>query len=88
MFFYFPFRSFAHLNIVGTLRSAGDALFCMLVDVAALWVISIPMTFIFGIVMHLSVETTYFISQIDQFVKTTLILIRMRKNNWIKDLVN
>ncbi|MBQ4110154.1 MAG: MATE family efflux transporter [Clostridia bacterium] len=88
MFFFFPLRSFAHLNIVGTLRSGGDAIFCVFADVASLWIIAVPFTFIFGILLEQSVEVTYFVSQVEQFIKITAILVRMRKNTWIKDLVN
>jgi len=88
MLFFIPFRAVAHVNIVGALRAGGDVMFCLLSDVIPLWCVGIPFALIAGLWLGLPMEWVYALSQGEIVVKAVLVLLRIRKNNWIKDLVN
>lgn len=85
---YTPVRAYNHVNIVGTLRYGGDVLFCLISDAASIWIVGALGAYLAGIVFGLDMIFVYIISQFEEIVKATIIYLRMRKRNWIKDLVN
>jgi len=85
---YTPIRAFNHVNIVGSLRYGGDTMFCLISDSLCIWIIGVIGAYLTGIEFGLSMVPVYIISQAEEAVKGVLIFLRMRKKNWIKDLVN
>lgn len=85
---YIPFRAFNHLHIVGSLRNGGDVIYCFICDVGALWGAGVLGAYITGELFKLPMLYVYIVSQGEEIVKATMIYLRLRKRNWIKDLVN
>ncbi len=88
MAIYTPIRAFNHVNIVGSLRCGGDVVFCLLADTGAIWTFGVLAAYLSGITFSLPMVLVYIISQSEEAVKATMIYLRMKKKNWIKDLVN
>lgn len=66
----------------------GDVLYCLISDVAALWLVGVLGAYLSGLVFGLPIIPVYIISQAEEIVKFILIGVRVIKRNWIKDLVN
>ncbi|MBE7021056.1 MAG: MATE family efflux transporter [Ruminococcaceae bacterium] len=82
-----PVSAFNYLNICGSLRSGGDSLFCLLTDSVTIWTVGVFGSLI-GANIGLPVIAVYIISRTEELVKGTVVLIRIIKKKWIKDLVN
>lgn len=80
-------QSYNHTNIVGTLRSGGDTRFCLKIDLAGVWLISLPLLVIFGLILKLPIEITYLTLIVEQLVKAVLISRRLKNGTWISNLV-
>ncbi|MBP3337903.1 MAG: MATE family efflux transporter [Lachnospiraceae bacterium] len=68
----------------GVLRGGGDTKMLMLADNIFLWVASIPLGIIAGLVLHLPAFWIYFCLKIDQVLKAFWCVIRLRSGKWIK----
>lgn len=88
MAIYIPVRAFNTVNIVGTLRSGGDVVYCLVSDIGCIWTIGVLGSYLTGIVFSLPILLVYIISQGEEAVKSIFIYKRLSKRNWIKDLVN
>ncbi|WP_455042677.1 MATE family efflux transporter [Leptotrichia buccalis] len=74
--------------LVGILRSGGDTLWTMFVDLIPLWFIAIPITFFAGLYLGLPVAFVYLISCSDEVIKIIPCLKRLKSKKWINNLVN
>ncbi len=70
----------------GTLRGGGDTKFLMVFDIIFLWLCSIPLGALAGLVWHWSGFWTYMMLKIDQFLKCIICLFRLRSGKWIKKI--
>lgn len=70
----------------GVLRGGGDTKMLMLADNVFLWVASIPLGVLAGLVFHLPAFWVYFALKIDQVLKTIWCLIRLKSGKWIKKI--
>lgn len=70
----------------GVLRGGGDTKILMLADNVFLWVASIPLGIIAGLVLHLPAFWIYFFLKIDQVLKAIWCVIRLRSGKWIKKI--
>ncbi|MBE6937742.1 MAG: MATE family efflux transporter [Ruminococcaceae bacterium] len=68
----------------GVLRGGGDTKMLMLADNIFLWVASIPLGALAGLVFHLPAFWIYFALKIDQVLKAVWCVIRLRSGKWIK----
>ena len=82
-----PVSAFNYLNICGSLRSGGDALFCLLTDSLTIWTVGVLGSMV-AADSGLGVILVYIVSRCEELVKGTVVLIRILKKKWIKDLVN
>ncbi len=82
-----PVSAFNYLNICGSLRSGGDALFCLLTDSLTIWTVGVLGSMV-AADLGLGVILVYIVSRCEELVKGTVVLIRILKKKWIKDLVN
>ena len=80
-------RAFNAVNIVGVLRAGGDAVFSMLLDGGAVWVIGIPMAFLGGLVLKLPLPFVFLMIQMEELAKVVLGMARFRSRKWINSLV-
>ncbi len=70
----------------GVLRGGGDTKVLMVADNIFLWVASIPLGVIAGLVLHLPAFWIYFFLKIDQVLKAFWCVIRLRSGKWIKKI--
>lgn len=70
----------------GVLRGGGDTKVLMLADNIFLWVASIPLGILAGLVLHLPAFWIYFALKIDQVLKAVWCVIRLRSGKWIKKI--
>ncbi len=68
----------------GVLRGGGDTRFLMVADILFLWVVSIPLGALAGLVWHLPAFWIYFFLKLDQFIKAFWCIFRLRSGKWIK----
>lgn len=70
----------------GVLRGGGDTKVLMLADNIFLWVASVPLGIIAGLVLHLPAFWIYFFLKIDQVLKAVWCVIRLKSGKWIKKI--
>ncbi len=81
-----PLRNFNSVNIIGVLRGGGDVRVATLIDVSPLWVCAIPYAILCGVVLRTSVFWVYLAFGVEQVVKFTLGVWRLRSGKWVRDL--
>lgn len=82
--FIVVFQSMNSILTKGVLRGGGDTKFLMLADILFLWILSLPLGFMAGLVWHLPAYWIYFFLKIDQIVKAIWCIFRLRSGKWIK----
>ena len=70
----------------GVLRGGGDTKILMVADNIFLWVASIPLGLLAGLVLHLPAFWIYFFLKVDQVLKAVWCVIRLRSGKWIKKI--
>ncbi len=70
----------------GVLRGGGDTKILMVADNIFLWVASIPLGILAGLVLHLPAFWIYFFLKVDQVLKAVWCVIRLRSGKWIKKI--
>ena len=70
----------------GVLRGGGDTKILMVADNIFLWVASIPLGILAGLVFHLPAFWIYFFLKVDQVLKAVWCVIRLRSGKWIKKI--
>lgn len=81
-----PFRAFTATNIVGVLRGGGDVRAAMYIDLIPLWLISIPLSALFGLGLQWGIFWVYVGIESEQFLKFFWGLHRFRSRAWINDV--
>ncbi|MBR2264018.1 MAG: MATE family efflux transporter [Firmicutes bacterium] len=70
----------------GVLRGGGDTKVLMVADNVFLWVASLPLGILAGLILHLPAFWIYFFLKIDQVLKAIWCVIRLRSGKWIKKI--
>ncbi len=70
----------------GVLRGGGDTRFLMVADIIFLWVVSIPMGALAGLVWHLPPFWIYMFLRVDHIIKAIWCVFRLRSMKWIKKI--
>lgn len=78
------FMSAGHILTKGVLRAGGDTAFLMVGDILFLWVASIPLGCLAGIVWHLPPFAVYFCLRIDLILKCILCTWKLYTGKWMK----
>lgn len=78
------FQSMNSILTKGVLRGGGDTKFLMAADILFLWVLSVPLGALAGLVWHMDAFWIYFFLKIDQIVKSVWCIFRLKSNKWIK----
>ncbi len=79
-------RAFNCVNVVGVLRSGGDTVFTMLLDVGSIWCIGVPVVGLAALVFRWPVETVFLCTAVEELPKIIIGLKRMLSKKWINDL--
>lgn len=80
------FQSMNSILTKGVLRGGGDTKFLMLADILFLWVASIPLGMLAGLVLHLPAFWIYFFMKIDQIIKCVWCVFRLQSGKWMKKI--
>lgn len=80
------FRAFNTINIVGVLRSGGDTVFSLILDVGCLWCVSVPAVGIAALVLHWPLEYVYLCTLLEEAVKMLIGIPHFKKKQWMNVL--
>ena len=80
------FQSMNSILTKGVLRAGGDTKFLMMGDILFLWVASIPLGALAGLVFHWSSFWIYTLLKIDQIIKCVWCYFRLRSGKWLKKI--
>lgn len=78
------FQSMNSILTKGVLRAGGDTRFLMAGDILFLWVASIPLGALAGLVFHWSSFWVYTMLKIDQIIKCVWCYFRLKSRKWMK----
>ena len=84
--FILVFQSTNSVVTKGVLRGGGDTKFLMLADVLFLWVASVPLGILAGLVLKLPAFYIYICMKIDQIIKCIWCFGRLRSGKWIRGI--
>ena len=80
------FRGVNSMMTKGVLRGGGDTRFLMVADILFLWVASVPLGYLAGVVLHWPALWTYFFLKIDEIIKCFWCIWRLKSGKWIKKI--
>lgn len=80
------FQSVSSILTKGVLRAGGDTKFLMMGDILFLWIASIPLGALTGLVFHWPSFWIYFFLKIDQIIKCVWCFFRLRSGKWLKKI--
>ena len=78
------FQSMNSIMTKGVLRGGGDTKMLMIADNIFLWVASVPLGILAGLVFHWPAFWIYFCLKIDNLLKAVWCIIRLNSGKWIK----
>lgn len=78
------FQATNNVMTKGVLRGGGDTKFLMVADILFLWIASIPLGFLAGLVWHFPPFLTYCCIRVDNIIKAVWGIARLRSGKWIK----
>jgi putative MATE family efflux protein len=77
------FQSIQSVLTKGVLRGGGDTRFLMVADALFLWLASIPLGYLAGLVYHLSAFWIYVALKADWMIKSLWCAVRLMKGKWL-----
>lgn len=80
------FQSMNSILTKGVLRAGGDTKFLMAGDILFLWVASVPLGALAGLVFHWPAFWIYTMLKIDQVIKCVWCFFRLRSGKWMKKI--
>lgn len=78
------FQSASSILTKGVLRAGGDTKFLMVGDILFLWVASVPLGALAGLVFHWSAFWIYIMIKIEHIIKSVWCVFRLRSGKWLK----
>jgi putative MATE family efflux protein len=82
------FRSISMMTVVGILRSGGDTTFCAITETLLIWLVSVPLVFLFGLVVKANIYVLFLLTNVSEILKATVFLIRVKRGKWLKFMPN
>lgn len=82
-----PFKAFNSTNICGILRSGGDIMVCILLDVLGVWMIAIPGGLLAAFVFKLPIMWVYAFISLEEPIKMIFGYLRYKKKIWVRNVV-
>ncbi|MBE6672921.1 MAG: MATE family efflux transporter [Ruminococcaceae bacterium] len=80
------FQSMSSILTKGVLRAGGDTRFLMIGDILFLWVASVPLGYLAGLVFDWPPFWIYTFLKIDQIIKCVWCFFRLRSGKWLKKI--
>ncbi|MCG8478232.1 MAG: hypothetical protein MI724_03980, partial [Spirochaetales bacterium] len=72
--------------IVGILRGGADTRFALMIDILPLWFIGVPAAMLAGLALGFPAPLVYLSLQLEEVVRLTLGIVRVRSGAWVHDL--
>ena len=69
------------------MRSGGDAKFAAICEVATVWLIRVPLSFLGALVMHLPIYLVVLLAEAESAIKAVILYARYRSGKWIKNMI-
>lgn len=76
-------RALNCINIVGVLRSGGDTLYSLLLDVGSMWLVGVPLVGLAVTVFHWPIEIVYGLTLVDEVLKIAIGMPHFKTRKWI-----
>lgn len=80
------FRATNSILTKGVLRGGGDTRFLLVADMSTMWLISVPLGAVAGLILHMPAFWTYLFLYSDQVIKAVWCVFRLRSGKWIKKI--
>ena len=74
--------------MVGVLRSGGDTVFSLKLDVGSMWLIGVPLCAAAVFLFRLPIELVYVCTMAEEIVKLLIGIPHFKSKKWIKNLTN
>lgn len=84
---FLPFKAFNLTNICGVLRSGGDTIACMMLDICGVWLIAIPLGLLGAFVFNLNIGWVFLMICIEEVVKLFVGFTRYKQMKWVRNVV-
>lgn len=78
------FQSIQSVMTKGVLRGGGDTKFLLVADVLFLWIVSLPLGFLVGLILHWPAWATILCLRIDWAIKAIWCVGRLQSGKWIR----
>ena len=82
-----PLKTFNLIMIVGILRSGGDTLFCMIMELGCLWGVGLVLGTLGAFVFKLDVLYVFLLFEVEQLMKVIIGYFRYKQKKWVKNIV-
>lgn len=79
--------TFNWTNVTGILRSGGDTVVALLIDVGPMWMVGVPLAFAAALIFQWPVYMVVMASFVDELIKFSIGFPRALKNKWANELV-
>jgi len=80
------FQAVSSINMFGTLRGGGDSKFVAVTDVGSMWLLSVPLGRIAGLVLHRPAGIVYVCLKSSTLFVSVAAAVRILSGKWIKDV--
>lgn len=84
----YPFKAFNMCMVVGVCRSGGDTVFAAFCDVAAMWLVAIPLGAFAAFHLHAVPWIIYCCVLCDEFIKAGFGYWRLRSRKWLHNVTD
>lgn len=81
-----PLQGFNTTNVVGVLRGGGDVTAAAAIDLSPMWLFGVPLAAVVGLVWRLDVLWVCVVRGLEQLVRATLGIFRLRSGKWVRDV--
>ncbi|MDR1862357.1 MAG: MATE family efflux transporter [Treponema sp.] len=84
----YPFRAFNMSMVIGICRAGGDTVFCVIYDIAVMWLLALPLAAAAAFVFGAPVWVIYLCISAEEPVKMFLGLWRFRSGRWLHSVTD
>jgi putative MATE family efflux protein len=86
MAIFLVIKAFNIMGICSILRSGGDSVAALMIDVGAMWLLTNPIGAILGLKLGILPAIVYLVFILEEFIKLPIMLYRVKKQYWIQNL--
>ena len=80
------FQAVSSINMFGTLRGGGDSKFVAITDVGSMWLLSVPLGWVAGLVMNRPAGIVYICLKATTIFECFAAAFRILSGKWVKDV--